>query len=194
MPPDSWSFTEQAAFGEPSYYHILPAVQNPKKLFETERGAWTLECNSPLSQDGGGTSFTWWGSPKQGLRLFKSQLCFSLPSLQRSNRQRCWFKDPLGIVLKPQIVQLYFLTNYFIVVLLQLSNFFLLYSPPPSPPPLPQSIPTLLSMPMGHSYMFFDWSLPLPSTTIPPPLPSGHCQSVPCICDSGSILLIYFVD
>ena len=50
-----------------------------------------------------------------------------------------------------------------------------------------QSIPTPLSMSMGHSYMFFDQSLPLLSTIILLPCP---CHSVPCFHASGSTLLI----
>ena len=46
-----------------------------------------------------------------------------------------------------------FCKSLLIVILLQLPQVFP-YCPPPSiPPPLPQSIPTLLSMPVGHSYM-----------------------------------------
>ena len=57
-------------------------------------------------------------------------------------------------------------------------------------PRLPQSIPTLLSMSTGHSYMFFAYSLPLLSTIDPAPLPSGHFQSVPCFHACASILFI----
>ena len=57
-------------------------------------------------------------------------------------------------------------------------------------PPLPQSVPTPLSMSMGHSYLSFDYFLPLLSTIPPSPFPSGHCQSVPYFYVCGSILLI----
>lgn len=40
-----------------------------------------------------------------------------------------------------------------------------------TPPPLPQSAPTLLSMSISHSYLFFDYSFPLLSTIILPPPP-----------------------
>ena len=53
-------------------------------------------------------------------------------------------------------------------------------SPPPLPsstqplPRFPQATPTLLSVSMGHAYMFFD---PSPSFIQPPPspLPSDSC-------------------
>ena len=49
----------------------------------------------------------------------------------------------------------YLFINYF-SVLLQLSQFSPLHSPLPSPPLLPQSVPTLLSMSVGHSNLFLD--------------------------------------
>ena len=67
---------------------------------------------------------------------------------------------------------------------------FSLCPPPPIPTLLPQSIPTLVSMFMGHSYMFFDQSLLLLSTIIPFPPTLGHCQSVPHSHASGSIQFI----
>ena len=63
-------------------------------------------------------------------------------------------------------------------------------APPSCPPLLPQSIPTLLSMSMGHSYMVFVQALSLLSTIIPSTVPSGHCQSVPCFHACGSILFV----
>ena len=45
-------------------------------------------------------------------------------------------------------------------------------------------------MSVGHLYMFFDWSLPLPTPLSPSLLPSGSCQSIPCFHDSGSILRV----
>ena len=66
----------------------------------------------------------------------------------------------------------------------------LLSSVQPTPPPTPKSIPRLLSMSMGYSYMFFDQSLPLLSTPIPFPTPPGSCQSVSCFHACGSVLFI----
>ena len=59
---------------------------------------------------------------------------------------------------------LFIYLEFFIVILLQLFQLFPLCPPPPSPPPAFMSIPTLLSVSMGHSYMLFDWTLPLLST------------------------------
>ena len=58
--------------------------------------------------------------------------------------------------------------------------------------PSPQSVLTLLSMSMGHLFMFFDWFLPLLSTIIPllPPLWSLSDHS--CVHASGSIVLVCF--
>ena len=57
-------------------------------------------------------------------------------------------------------------------------------------PRLPQLIPTLLSMSMGHLYLFFI----SPFLFFPPsslfPMPSGLRQSVPCFHVSDSILHI----
>ena len=69
-------------------------------------------------------------------------------------------------------------------------NFFPFAILHPAHPPLPESIPTPLSMFVGHSYIFFDQSLPLLSTIIPVPHPSNNCQSAPCFHASGSVLLI----
>ena len=54
-----------------------------------------------------------------------------------------------------------FLKNFLLFMLLQFSQFSP-FSPSTQPiPPLPQSIPTPLSMSMGHAYMLFDYSLHL---------------------------------
>ena len=84
-----------------------------------------------------------------------------------------------------------FFKKNFIVILLQLSQFSPFALLCPSHPLLPQSVPTLLSMSMSHSYMYFDQSLPLLSTLIHPFLhPSGHCQSVPCFHSCASVLFV----
>ena len=84
---------------------------------------------------------------------------------------------------------------YFLLfILLQLSscpNSFFAFCPlHPVHPSCPQSILSPLSMSMNHSYMFFDSSLPLPSTILPSHLPFYSCQSVPCFHVSGSIFFI----
>ena len=78
---------------------------------------------------------------------------------------------------------------FFIVMLLQLFQFspFALFCP--SHPPLLQSIPTLLSMFVGLSYMFFVQSLPLLSTII---LLSPFLWSL-SVCSMFSCLRFYFV-
>ena len=78
-----------------------------------------------------------------------------------------------------------------IIALLQLSQLSLTALPCPAHPPLPQSIPTLLSMSMGHLSLFLDYTLPFLSLRTPPPLSSGGCQSVLYFHASGSMLLIY---
>ena len=59
-----------------------------------------------------------------------------------------------------------------IVIVLQLSQFYTLAHLKPACPPLPQSIPTLLSVSMGPSYMLFDQSFPCFPPLSPSPLPS----------------------
>ena len=86
-----------------------------------------------------------------------------------------------------------FVKSFFIVILLQFPSFFCFALLRPAHLPLPQSIPTLLSMSMGHSCMFFVQSLSLLSTITPPTVPlvtfslylhSAHkgtrCQSMGC--------------
>ena len=55
---------------------------------------------------------------------------------------------------------------------------------------LPQSIPTLLSMSVGHSYCSLTSPFPFFPSLSPPSLPSGSCQSVPCLCACDFILFI----
>ena len=103
--------------------------------------------------------------------------------------------------------------SYILFMLLQLSQFFSLCSLYPVPPPFPplQAIPTLLSMSMGHAYMFFGYCIPYavlytpmticnsqfvllnPFTFMaypPKPFTSGNHQNVLCIQDSVSVLLV----
>ena len=60
----------------------------------------------------------------------------------------------------------------------------------PAHPLFPQSIPTPLSMTMGHTYIFFDQSLPFFQS-----VPTSHspltAASLPCFCASGYILLVH---
>ena len=81
----------------------------------------------------------------------------------------------------PVLVCLVFLKKYFIVILLQwflFPPFSLLH---PAYHPLPQSIPTLLSMSMGHSYMYL--IVPSPSFyPYPPPFwLLSVCYLLPCL-------------
>ena len=85
---------------------------------------------------------------------------------------------------------IYFLNFFFIVVLLQLSQFSPIDLPCPAHPQLPQSVPTLLSMSMDHLYQFLDYTLPLLSPLSHYSLPSVCCQSVPCVHVFGSFVVI----
>ena len=57
-------------------------------------------------------------------------------------------------------------------------------------PTLPQSVPTLLSVPVSPLLMFLDLPLPLLSLFSLSPLPSSHCQFVLYFHVSCSVLLI----
>ena len=74
------------------------------------------------------------------------------------------------------------------VILLQLSQFFLLCPPLPSPPPVPTVNPHTVVC-VHESLIYVLWLVPSPFFHHIS-LPSGHCQSVPCFHVSGSILLV----
>ena len=97
--------------------------------------------------------------------------------------------EPWSVQLKTENFLLFHLLYHFIVILLQLSQF----------PPLPTSAhPT----PCSHSlsppccpcpWVIHTCSLSNPFPFFPPfptPVPSGHCQSVPCFHACGSSLFI----
>ena len=80
--------------------------------------------------------------------------------------------------------------HFFTVILLHLSQFFPLCSPPPIPTPAP----TVNPHPVVHvhgSFIHVLWLVSSPS--FHHYHPSGHCQSVPHFHACGSILLVNFV-
>ena len=96
------------------------------------------------------------------------------------------FVFPIFYIICTPFTIFYFAFLFFFI-LLQLSQFFPFLRP--AQPLLPQSIPTPLSMSVGHSC-----SLTNPAPFFPPfsslPFPLAACQSVPCFHGSGSILLL----
>ena len=85
---------------------------------------------------------------------------------------------------------------FIIVVLLQLSQFSPMAFPFPTHSQLPQSIPTLLSMSMGHLYLFLDQTLPLLSPLMhpPPPVWSLSVSSLfPCLWFYFACLFVLFI-
>ena len=60
-----------------------------------------------------------------------------------------------------------FSNHILLIMLLQLSQFSPFALLPPSTTPLPQAIPTLLSVSIGHVYIFFAYSFPYAVLDIP---------------------------
>ena len=102
----------------------------------------------------------------------------------RPTEHMCSVGDPLSLSSPTCIFVLLILFLFYY----SCPNFSLFALLCPPHPLLPQSVPTLLSMFMGHSYMFLDYLLPLPSLLVPLPLFLDRCQCVPCLHASGSVL------
>ena len=97
---------------------------------------------------------------------------------------------PLSLLCIPAHLLNTFL-SFFIVILLQLSQFSPICPPLPiPPPPAPSQFPHCCLCP----WVIHTCSLTSPVPFFPPlspsPLPSGHCQSVPCCQTCGSILFV----
>ena len=103
--------------------------------------------------------------PQQSPQVFDRVILWPKPSnwpggwegrWQRSQRERMSCRGKASALNSSMkgvcvCVCVCFSSSFYIVILLQLSQFSLHFSSP-----FPQSILTLLSMTMGHSYMFFD--------------------------------------
>ena len=97
-----------------------------------------------------------------------------------------YFKNFFGILNEAVCNQLFKKNYYYITVVL----IFPLCPPPPSPTPTSTVNPHTVVCVHG-SFIHVLWLVPSPSFHhVSLPLPSGHCQSVPCFHASGSILLI----
>ena len=105
-----------------------------------------------------------------------------------SNSLFCWFSY-FPILLPFPYAFLFFHLTFYCCPVRVVPVFPPLLSSAQPTPLLPHSIPTLLSMSVGHSYMFLNSSLSLLSTLIPLPRPLwllAVCSLFPC-------LWLYFV-